>query len=205
MPATISIMNRHRQSVQRSVRPRRHGFALVVTVSLLVPLTLVALGELSLLPEPVQGPDKIPPGAPQVKVPENVADFYLPVTSDPADGVAPVRMRIIDAGEGKLKAGRMLWLNSTRNLVEGTVGSRKLTIQPGSRVVLDAPAEGLRDHPVGLAFRMPGTATLYPFCETRWRHNPRSRSVVFIFSEEGARTPRMTALADYREPASDEP
>jgi hypothetical protein len=119
MPATISIMNRHRQSVQRSVRPRRHGFALVVTLSLLVPLTLVAVGELSLLPEPVQGPDRIPPGAPQVKVPENVADFHLPVTSDPADGVAPVRMRIIDAGEGTLKAGRMLWSNSARNLVEG--------------------------------------------------------------------------------------
>ena len=44
MPATISIMRRHRQLVQRSVRPRRHGFALVVTVSLLVLLTLVALG-----------------------------------------------------------------------------------------------------------------------------------------------------------------
>jgi hypothetical protein len=167
MPATISIMNRHRQSVQRSVRPRRHGFALVVTVSLLVQLTLVALGllglstvtlrsavrteatgtaranarlamilsvgELSLLPEPVQGPDRIPPGVPQVRVPENVADFHLPVTSDPADGVAPVRMRIIDAGEGTLKAGRMLWPNSARNLVEGPQAHDPAGLQGGPR------------------------------------------------------------------------
>ena len=51
-----------------------------------------------LLPAPPADPAKLPPGAPAVAVAEGVTDFYLLVTSDPANTVAPVRMQVINAG-----------------------------------------------------------------------------------------------------------
>jgi len=155
---------------------------------------------LSLLAEPLSDPTKLPPGAPSVTVAEEVTDFYLLVTSDPANTVAPVRMQVINAGADKLRAGQMLWFNLTKSSVGGTVGSEKLVLQPNSRVILDAPARGNQDYPVNLSFRIPDNERLYPLCETRWRHDPRSRSVVFVNAENGVRSPRVMVFPDYREP-----
>ena len=154
---------------------------------------------LCLLREPPADPTKLPPGAPSMTVAEDITDFYLLVTSDPANTVAPVRMQIINASGDKLRAGQMLWFNLTKNAVGGIVGSEKLVIQSNSRVTLDAPAKGNQDFAVNLTFRMPGNERLYPLCETRWRHDPRSRSVVFINSENGVRSPRVMVFPDFRE------
>ena len=160
---------------------------------------------LNLLPTPLADPTKLPPGAPSVLLAEDVTDFYLLVTSDPANTVAPVRMQIINAGADKLRAGQMLWFNLTKNMVGGTVGSEKLAIRPNARVTLDAPAKGNQDYPVNLTFRIPDNEHLYPLCETRWRHDPRSRSVVFINTENGVRSPRVLVVPDYREPPPKKP
>ena len=154
---------------------------------------------LCLLPEALSDPTKLPPGAPSVTVAEDITDFYLLVTSDPANTVAPVRMQVINAGADKLRAGQMLWFNLTKSPVAGTVGSEKLVIQPNSRVILNAPAKSNLDYPVNLSYRIPDNERLYPLCETRWRHDPRSRSVVFINAEKGVRTPRVMVFPDYRE------
>ena len=160
---------------------------------------------LRLLSAPPEDPTKVPPGAPGVAVAEGVTDFYLLVTSDPANTVAPVRMQVINAGADKLKLGQTLWFNLTKNLVGGTLGSEKLVIQPNSRVTLDPPTTGNRDYLVNLSFRIPGNERLYPLCETRWRHDPRSRSVAFIIAENGIRSPRVMVFPDYREPSSGKP
>ncbi|MCF7733826.1 MAG: hypothetical protein K9N23_19220 [Akkermansiaceae bacterium] len=160
---------------------------------------------LRLLPAAVNDPEKVPPGAPSVTVSEDVTDFYLLVTSDPANTVAPVRMQVINAGSEHLKRGQMLWFNLTKNTVGGTVGSEKLVIQPNSRVTLDPPARDNLNYPVKLYFRIVGKEPLYPLCETKWRHDPRSRSVAFIISERGTRTPRVLVFPDYREAPPKEP
>jgi len=160
---------------------------------------------LCLLPSPLSDATKLPPGAPSVTVAGDVADFYLLVTSDPANTVAPVRMQVINASSDKLRVGQMLWFNLTKNTVGGSVGSEKLVIQPNSRVTMEAPAKGNLDYPVNLTFRIPDNDHLYPLCETRWRHDPRSRSVVFINAENGVRTPRVMVFPDYREPPPAKP
>ena len=175
-----------------------------MNLSKVYPLPAGAL-RLCLLRTPPEDPAKLPPGAPAVTVSEEVADFYLLVTSDPANPVAPVRMQVINAGSEKLKPGQLLWFNLTKNPVGGTVGSEKLVIQPGSRVTLDPPARGNQDYPVNLAFRMPGKDQLYPLCETKWRHDPRSRSLAFIITENGQRSPRVMVFPDYREPEPEQP
>jgi hypothetical protein len=160
---------------------------------------------LRLLPAPPEDPAKIPAEAPGVAVAEGITDFYLLVTGDPANVTVPLRMQVINAGAEQLKAGQMLWFNLTQNPVGGTLGSEQLTIQPNSRVILNPPTTGNRDYPVNLTFRIPGKERLYPLCETRWRHDPRSRSVAFIIAESGYRSPRVMVFPDYREPSSGKP
>ncbi len=154
---------------------------------------------LRMLPAPVKDPDTVPAGAPSVTVAEAVEDFYLLVTSDPENKIAPVRLQVIAAGSDKLKPGQMLWFNLTENAVGGTVGSQNLAIRPKSRVTLDAPATGNTDYTVNISYRIPADERLYPLCETKWLHDPRSRSLAFIITNQGVRTPRILVFPDYRE------
>jgi len=154
---------------------------------------------ISLLPAPPIDPAKLPPGAPTVSIPESVTHFYLLLTHDPSNQVAPVSMQIINAGMDRLRAGQMLWFNLTDYPVGGRVGSEKLAILPRTSVTLDPPATGANDYPVDLAYQVPGKDEVYPICETKWRHDPRSRSLAFIFAKPGVRTPRVLVFPDYRE------
>lgn len=160
---------------------------------------------LALLPEPPapaangQAP-VVPSGAPKAAVKEAVADFYLIVSSDPANTVAPVRMQVINANAGRFKNGQMMWYNLTDSLVGGIVGSNKLRIQPNSREILDAPANGPEDYPVNIHYVPPGKPRAEPLCETRWIHDPRSRSVFFVLKEPGRIAPRIIGIPDFREP-----
>ncbi len=156
--------------------------------------------DLRLLPDPVVDPAKVPAGAPSVKVGEDIVDFYLLVTSDPANTVAPVRLQVINAGGDRLKAGQMMWFNLTKVTVGGALGSEKLLIAPGGRLTMNAPASGNQDYLVNLGYRLPDNEQVYPLCETKWRHDPRSRSVAFIFNEAGSRTPRVLVFHDFRAP-----
>lgn len=166
------------------------------------PVYELAPGKLTiaLLPEAPEDPAKIPAGAPKVSVPEGVVDFYLLISSDKENKVAPVRMQVIDAGSDKLKLGQMLWFNLTDKTVGGMVGTEKLLIKGKSRLVLDAPAKGHEDYTVSLSFRIPGDKQLYPLADTSWRHDPRSRNVVFIHDDPGARTPLVNGFSDFRLP-----
>jgi hypothetical protein len=153
---------------------------------------------ITLLPAPMDDPAKLPPGAPTTKIPETVTDFYLLLTYDPSNQVAPVKMQIINAGADRLRAGQMLWFNLTDYPVGGRVGSEKLAIRPRSSVTLDPPATGTNDYPVDLAYQLPNKNDIYPICETKWLHDPRSRSLAFIFAKPGVRTPRVLVFPDFR-------
>jgi len=155
---------------------------------------------LRLLPAPPDDPTKIPPEAPGVAVAEGITDFYLLVSSDPANTIAPVRMQVINAGADKLKPGQTLWFNLTQNPVGGTLGSETLRIQPGARAVLNAPTTGSSDYPVKLFYCVIGDERLYPLCQTKWRHDPRCRCVAFIINANGRRCPRVMTFSDFREP-----
>jgi hypothetical protein len=153
---------------------------------------------LTLLPAPPADPEKLPAGAPSAKLAETVTDFYLLLTSDPANTVAPVKMQIIAAGTDRLRAGQMLWFNLTAHQIGGRIGSEKLALRPQSTVTLDPPASSAGDYPVDLAYRVEGKETVYPICETQWRHDPRSRSLAFVFAKPGTRTPRVQVFPDFR-------
>lgn len=154
---------------------------------------------LRLLPEAPAKPEDIPRAAPSVTVAENISDFYLLVASDPTNPVAPVRMSVVDAGRSLFKDGQMLWFNVSDKSVGGQVGKQRLAIAPNGRTLMEAPADAKGEYAVDLAYRTADDSKLHPICETKWRHDPSSRTVMFVTNEPGTRTPRVMGFPDRRE------
>ncbi len=140
----------------------------------------------------------IPTDAPKAAIAESVTDFYLIVSSDPANKVTPVRIQVINADAAHFKRGQMLWYNLTDSKVGGLLGSRKLLLKPQSRLILDAPATGMEGYRVNIHFLPPGKTRAEPLCETTWTHDPRSRSVIFVISPDGSLIPRIIGIPDFR-------
>ena len=65
-------------------------------------------------------------------------------------------MQVVDADAAHFKPGQMLWFNLTQNKVGGIVGTRKLAINPNSRLILEAPANRLEEYHVNIQFVAPG-------------------------------------------------
>jgi hypothetical protein len=145
----------------------------------------------------------VSPDAPKAVIPEATADFYLLVSSDPANKVAPVRLQVIDANPNQFKKGQMMWFNLTGNSIGGQLGTEKLAMAANSRTIVNAPASGNEDYNVNLSFHLPGDERLYPLCETKWRHNPRARSVFFVITQQDSRIPRIVGFPDSREDAKE--
>jgi hypothetical protein len=160
-----------------------------------LPKGALTLRMLSTLPAEGQ---PVPPTAPSAAVPETTGDFYLLLSPDAANKVAPVRMQVIDASSDRFKPGQMLWFNLTANDVGGSVGKQQLALKTRSKVMLDPPATALESYNVNLTFRIPGKDALYPLCETQWNHDPATRTIVFVVTEPGSRTPRVLGFPDHR-------
>jgi len=143
---------------------------------------------LRLLPAPVTKPEQVNQQAPSATVPETLTDCYLILLSAPDNTVAPVRIQ-------------MLWFNLTKDNISGNIGSQRLAMAGISRVILNAPASSSVDYPVQIEYTTPADPRHRPVCETRWRHDPRSRSVVFVYNQGGRAYPRILGFPDYRPPA----
>lgn len=160
---------------------------------------------LHLLAAPVNRPDQVPSGAPAAEIPEEFGDAYLLCISDPANPVVPLRVEVVDAGENKFRDGQMLWFNLTPHTVVGTLGDEKLSLKPLGRTLVDAPTAEADSYPATISYMIKGDERVHPICETRWLHDPRSRHLVFVFTEAGRRLPRILGFADFRPTSPDSP
>lgn len=169
----------------------------------LSPVYHLPAGPLSIrmLPTPPAKPEEVNPAAPTAKLAESISDFYLLVSSDLSNKVAPVKMQVIDVNPANFKKGEMLWFNLTANQVGGQLGSEKLAMPPQSRAIVKSPASKNEDYNVNLSYRMPGAEKLSPLCETKWLHDNQARRLMFVINQNGNRTPRILGLPDFREAA----
>jgi hypothetical protein len=152
---------------------------------------------LRLLPAEVSDPAQVSTDAPSLAVPETVTDFFIIVSSDPENKIAPVKMEILDAT--KLGKGRLLWSNLSPNTFDGQIGSEKLELAANSTLILEPPASKNEDYAVSVSFRMPDDERPRPLVDTKWRQASDGRTVVFVIQKEGARIPRIMGLQDLRE------
>lgn len=177
--------------VSQSVKLPRANFS---------PVYELASGDLTLAltTEPVESSEEMDPRSPLVKVPAQVGDFYLLVSSDSKNPVAPVRMQVVEINENEFKKGEMLWFNLTPTAVGGRLGSETLQMRPQSKAIVKAPAKDSDTYHVKLFYQNRGDKNIYPITETVWNFDPRSRMIVFVTSGEDVRTPRVRAFPDFR-------
>lgn len=153
-----------------------------------------------LLTSPVGKPEEIPPGSPEVMVPAATRDLYLLIINDPSNSVLPLRMRIVNANYDKIRLREMLWINLTPKQLAGKIGKSSLNLAPNNSALVKEPAGKLENYPVEIYFRVPNDDRTHPLIESSWRHDPRSRCVVFVFDEGKRRAPRIMSFSDFRLP-----
>jgi hypothetical protein len=166
----------------------------------LSPVYKVRRGQIKiwLLTAPVRKLEEIPEGAPSETVPAGVSDFYLLIVRDPSNAALPVRMQVVNANYDRLRLGEMLWFNLTAKHLAGKLGKAPLNLGPNTSALIGKPASSAADYPVEIYFRVPGDERTHPLIESQWYHDPRSRSVVFVYDEGKRRAPRIRAFSDFR-------
>ncbi len=128
----------------------------------------------------------------------DVSDFYLLIIRDPSNKALPLRMQIVNANYDKIRLGEMLWFNLTEKHLVGKIGSASLKLPPNQMAITQEPARENVNYPVEIYFRVPDDDRTHPLIESQWRHDPRSRSVVFVYDEGRRRAPRMMSFSDFR-------
>lgn len=163
------------------------------------PVYPIASGNLTLylLPRDFDVKNPIPPQAPSISIPETIDDCYLLCRFDPQRQPLPIALQVIDSSSHNFHRGQMMWFNLTPYAVGGSVGSQQLAMHPQSRVMLDAPATKNEDYLVNLSY-IREKEIRQPLCETKWQHNPETRTVIFVFTEANRRIPRVMGFPDFR-------
>lgn len=151
-----------------------------------------------LLTSPIDKPEQIPPGSPEVTVGAAIRDFYMFISTDPDNRVLPLRMRVVNANYDQIRLGEMLWFNLTPKHLAGTIGRSSLNLAPNASALVKEPKAAAGDYPVEIYFRVPNDDRIHPLIESQWHHDPRSRSVVFVYDEGRRRAPRIMAFSDFR-------
>lgn len=153
---------------------------------------------LSLLTSPVVEREEVPEGAPTVTIPAATQDFYLLISRDPENDVVPLRMQVVNANYDRIGRGEMLWFNLTPKYLKGTLGRGSLELPPKKTALVKEPAREFGNYPVEIYFRVPGDERTHPLIESQWSHDPRARSIVFVYDEGKRRAPRVQAFTDFR-------
>ena len=109
-------------------------------------------------------------------------------------------MQTVNANYDKIGRGDMLWFNLTSKHLVGRLGKSWLKLPPKDSALVEEPINESGNYPVEIYFRVPNDERRHPLIESQWRHDPRARSIVFVFNEGKRRAPRIQAFSDFRMP-----
>lgn len=150
----------------------------------------------------VQDPKTLPAAAPKVIIPENVMDFYLIILPDANNAALPIKLNLVDAGNGKLLAGQTLWYNFTNHRILAKLGTTDFQIPPLSRAISQAPTPASGYYLARFAYQENATAAPAPITEQSWWHDAASRHVGFMV-DTGGKLPKIYYFRDFRMPGQD--
>jgi hypothetical protein len=150
---------------------------------------------LGMTPDPVLNSEDFPKGAPTVKIPAKVTDFYLIVVSDPENKILPLRMLPVDVADKKPKLGQTLWINLTPHAIKGELGKESLTVPPESRVIGEAPLPASGYYKAEFQYQANGEGEFLQVMRKSWWFDAKSKNLGFIISS-GRILPRIFTLRD---------
>jgi hypothetical protein len=156
-------------------------------------------GELTVLMSPTEitDPTVLPPATTQLKVEESVQDFYILVSSDPTHTKSPLKFRLIDASDDKLKRGGTLWTNLTDHQIVAKLGNKEMTIKPMSETVSNNPVSSSGYYRAEFSYQPHAEGETYKITEQQWWHDANSKHIGFIV-DSGGRLPKIYFYRDFR-------
>jgi hypothetical protein len=152
----------------------------------------------------ITDPKTLPPKSPLLKIPENIRDFYIIITSDPENKELPIKMNMVNTGEGKLKPGETLWYNLTNHRIAAKLGSAEIIIDPNGRGISKDPLPESGYYTAILRYQADGKGAYAPITEQSWWHDAKSRHLGFMVNT-GGKLPRIYYFRDFRAPKEEEP
>ncbi len=172
----------------------------------LSPLYKLAAGaiHIKLLPAKVEDPKAVSPDAPSVEIPADYTDFFLLVSSDPNNKIAPVKLQAINLDIENFKLGQTLWNNHSDKTVEGKLGEQSLSLKPESSQIVDSPISDKGIPTSGyfnasFTYQVQGKDAFEPITEQQWWHDAKCRHLGFI-NNSGGKLPKIYFFRDFRDP-----
>jgi len=147
----------------------------------------------------ITDPETLPPKSPLLKIPENIRDFYIIITPDPDNAELPIKMNMVNTGEGKLKPGETLWYNLTNHRIAAKLGSAEMIIDPNGRSISKDPVPISGYYTAILKYQADGKGAYAPITEQSWWHDAKSRHLGFMVNT-GGKLPRIYYFRDFRAP-----
>ena len=150
----------------------------------------------------ITDPKTLPPNSPLLKIPETITDFYIILSPDPQNKEFPVKMNLVDTGEGKLKPGETLWYNFTGDRIAAKLGTAEMKVDPMGRTISKDPIPESGYYVARFAYQAGGKGEFAPITEQSWWHDANSRHLGFMFSS-GGKLPKIYFFRDFRIPKPD--
>lgn len=158
---------------------------------------------LGMTPDPVLNSESFPKGAPTVKIPAKVTDFYLIVVSDPENKILPLRILPVNIRDKKLKLGQTLWVNLTAHTIKGELGNLSLIVPPDTRVISEAPLPASGYYKAEFQYQLNGEGEFLQVMRKSWWFDAKSKNLGFIVNSRRM-LPRIFSFRDKLTPEKKE-
>ncbi len=139
----------------------------------------------------------LPKGAPTLKIPEGLQDFYLLLVADPENEELPLRMILLNAEGGKLPPGRTLWCNLTDHRISANLEKNKIEVEPNGRTVSANPIPKSGYFRAELFYQPEAEGKARVITEQKWWYDAYSRHLGIILPSAG-RLPKIYYYRDFR-------
>jgi hypothetical protein len=156
-------------------------------------------GELTLAMTAVEIADAklLPPAAPQLKIPEKVADIYIIVSTDSNRAELPIQMEWVDASDDVLQKGQTVWRNFTQDRIIAKLGVADLSLDPLNVKVSAAPAPASGYFNASFTYQIRGGGEPRPITEQSWWHDANCKHLGLVMGTEG-KLPTIKFYRDFR-------
>lgn len=153
--------------------------------------------KLYMTPDEVTAPEKLPPDAPSLDLPEHVEDFYILLSSDSSNPTLPIKMEIIDNSGGKLGPGETLWMNHSDKMIVAALGDVEISINPKSKTVSGSPVSKSGYYKAEFSYLTQIDGEKRRISEQQWWHDTQCRHLGFI-TDSGGILPKIFFYRDFR-------
>lgn len=150
--------------------------------------------------EPINDRKDIPPDAPILSISDKLIDFYIIITADSQNRVFPIKMNMINTGDGKLNPGDTLWYNLSDHRILAKLGEKQMSVAPKSSTITSNPIPSSGYYDAIFAYQAFGRGPQAPITEQQWWHDAASRHLGFIVNT-GGKLPKICVYRDFRSPS----